>query len=69
MLQNVLLLLLDRGDKSTDTAKVISPILGAKTPRDLLLDFDHALVSFHKVVIKGNLKVLHKPQGPRLVLD
>jgi len=67
--QYILPLFFNRGYETTDTAKVIGPILRTKTSRYLLFDLDHPEVSFRKIIIKGNKEVLHKPQGFHLVFD
>ncbi len=47
------------------TAKVTkdgSPILGAKTPRNLLAQFHHTKIGFGLIVVKRHGKIMHETQ-------
>ena len=52
-----------RGKITTKVTKNGSPILGAKTARNLLTQFHHPKIGFRQIVIKRHRKIMQEPQN------
>ena len=66
-LQHPLPILPRRRDVAADLTEALGSLLGAKTPRDLLVQLHHADVSLRLVVVKWHVKIVHKGQHFPLV--
>src|SRR5262249_29735399 len=55
------------GEIATDAAEVSRTLGAPERARNFLLNFDHADISFCKVVVKRNLQALQEEQGSLLV--
>jgi hypothetical protein len=67
-LQNIVVLLTDGRDVTADLAKYLGAFCGTEAARHFLLQLDHTEIPLGLMVVKGHLKIIHKPQHGLLML-
>ena len=64
---DIVALLTNGRDVTTDSAEGIGPRACAKSARDFLFDLDHAHIAFGQVVVEGDAEIMHEGQCLSLI--